>query len=148
MTPQLMKMLQITRMHSSMMRTACSSSSQGGVCLSACWGAPQVWACRCPPLGVGLETPPGVGLETPACLGVGLENPQPDPSTSPLGVGLETPPPPQTRPLNLPPGCGPGDLLQGMLEYNLLGYNPPPSPVNRITDTCKNITSPQLCCGR
>ena len=30
--------------------------------------------------------------------------------------------PPQARPLNFPPGCGPGDL-QGML-----GYHPPPSP--------------------
>ena len=28
----------------------------------------------------------------------------------------------------------------------ILGYTPP--PVNRITHTCKNITLPQLCCGR
>ena len=69
--------------------------------------------------------------------------------------------PPQARPLNFPPGCGPGDL-QGML-----GYHPPPRPaakhagippamhsgiptppVNRITDTYRNITLPQLRCGR
>ena len=59
-----------------------------------------------------------------------------------------------------PPGCGPGNLqdmldttpqdpLQGMLGYHLqcmLGYHP--LPVKRITDTCKNITLPQLRCGR
>ena len=62
-----------------------------------------------PPPGLGLETPPdpstsptgcgpgdppGQTLQLPPPLaGVGLETPQPDPSTSPLGVGLETPPP-------------------------------------------------------
>ena len=66
------------------------------------------------------DTPPGVNLETP---------PWPDPSSSPLGVGLET----CKACWDTPP---PGDL-QGML-----GYHPP--PVNRITDTCKNITFPQL----
>ena len=104
-----------TRMHSSRMRTARSSSRQlGGVCLSACWDtpprcgpgdspgcgpgdSPQVWAWRTPP-GGDLETPPGVGLETP--LGVGLETP------------LETP----WRPLQLPLGCG-LENLQGMLGY-------------------------------
>ena len=98
-----------TRMHSSRMSTAHSSSRLlgRGVCLSACWDTPWVWAWRpppqvwawrpprCgpgdPPLGVSLETPLGVGLETP---------PMPDPSTSHLGVGLETP---QARPLNFPP---------------------------------------------
>ena len=81
-----------TRMHSSRMRTARSSSCQG-VCLSACWNtAPPVWSWRTPwpdpsisPLGVAqarpLNFPPGVGLETPPH--------QPDPSSSPLGVGLE-----------------------------------------------------------
>ena len=47
-----------TRMHSSRMHTARSSSSSWGVCLSACWDTPpQVWAWGSP-LGVGLETPP------------------------------------------------------------------------------------------
>ena len=92
------------------------------------------------------------------------------PSISPLAVGLDQIPlnfplgcgpgdPPGHIPLNFPLGCGPGnlqgmlgchppprwDLLQGMLGYHLqcmLGQHP---PVNRITDTCKNITFPQLC---
>ena len=96
----------------------------GGVCLSACWDTPQVWAWRHPPgCGPG-DTPPGVGLETPPQVWAWRH-----PS-----VGLKT---------------QPGDLLQGMLGYHLqcmLGY--PNPPVNRITDTCKNITLPKLRCGR
>ena len=84
-----------TRMHSSRMRTAHSSSHPGG-CLPQCM----------------LGYPPSVGLETPT--GVGLENPSPVWAwRTQLGVGLETP---LARPLNFPPGCGPGDL-QGMLGY-------------------------------
>ena len=108
-------------MHSSRMHTTCSSS------LSACWDTPQVWAWK------SLPTRP---LNLP--LGVGLDAPQPDPSTSPLGVSLETPQPdPSTPPwvwawrspqpdpstslwvwvwrldlqpdYSTPPGCGPGD---------------------------------------
>ena len=61
------------------------------------------------------------------------------------------------------PRCGNGDL-QGMLGYHppppprpaarnagipsLPPPTPTPTPVNRITDTCKNITLPQLRCGR
>ena len=95
----------------------------GGLCLSACWDN-----------------------------GCGHGPPWSDPSTSPLGVGLETPP---------------GDL-QGMLGYHLQGmlgypqetcckacwdttcnaYRDTTPPVNRITDTCKNITLPQLRCRR
>ena len=48
----------ITRMHSSRMRTVSSSShllTGGGVCLSACWDLPNL----------GLDTPLSVGLETP-----------------------------------------------------------------------------------
>ena len=68
-------------MHSSGMRTACSSSRWGvGVCLSACSDAPprcgpgDPLGCgpgdppRCGPgdhQGVDLETTPGLGLETP-----------------------------------------------------------------------------------
>ena len=56
-----------TKMHSSRMRTACSSSrlrGGGGVCLSACWEPPRVWTWTPPgqtpqpPLGLGLDTPP------------------------------------------------------------------------------------------
>ena len=74
---KLYKKLLQTRMHSSRMRTARSSSRPGGL----------------------HQAPPG-----------------PDPP----GPGT----PPGTR---HPPGSG-----------------PPPPPVNRITDTCKNITFPQL----
>ena len=139
------------------MRTARGSSCPWG------GGLPQCMLGYTTPPGVGLETPPGVGLETP---------PWPNPSTSNLGVGLETPQETCCK------GCWdttlPGDLLQGMLGYHLqgmLGYHPspppprpsarhawipptmhagisPPPPVNRITDTCKNITLPQLRCGR
>ena len=63
----------------------------------------------------GIHTPPGVGLET-----------------IPRVWALRPPSwvwdcrSPKARPLNFPPGCGPG-YLQGML-----GYNPP--TVNRMTD--------------
>ena len=138
-------------MHSSRMCTARGSSrllGEGGVCLSACWDTlgcgpgNHLGVGLETPQGVGLETPPGVGLETP--LGVGLVTPQARPLNFPLGVGLETP---QARPLNFPHGCGPGDL-QGMLGYHLqcmLGYHP---PVDRMTDTCKNITFANFVCGR
>ena len=68
--------------------------------------------------------------------GVCLEIPQVFAWRPTLGVGD----PAQARPLNFHPGCGPGDL-QGMLDYN------PPS-VNRMTDTCKNITFANFVCGR
>ena len=137
-----------TRMHSSRMHTACSSSHLLGEegCLPQC----MLGYTHTP------TTHPHVGLETP--LGVGLETPQPDPSTFPLGVGLETPwPDPSTspwvwawrphiaRPLNLNPGCGPRDL-QGML-----GYHPHPSPLpwtEFLTHASENITLPHLRCQK
>ena len=161
-------------MHSTRIRTACSSSRQ-------LWGGPpSVHAGIHPHPQCGPGDPLAVGLETPQVsawippqvsawrhphplarplnlpLGCGPGDPlRPDLSTSPLGVSLETPP---ARPLKLPPGCGSGNL-QGML-----GYTHPPGdckacwdttckacwdttpspPQNRITDTCKNITFPQL----
>ena len=62
-------------MHSSRMRTARSSSRllEGGVCLSACWDTH--------PLGVGLETP-RPDLSTSPWVWA-WRPPQPDPSTSP-----------------------------------------------------------------
>ena len=94
------------------------------------------------PLDVGLETPLGVGWETP--LGLALETPWvwawrppwPDPSTSPLGLGLETPletckacwdtpQRPAARHAGIPP-----EMHAGI----------PPPHVDRMTDTCKNIT--------
>ena len=84
-------------MHSSRMRTTCSSSHLLGVYASV--------HARIHPLGVGLEIPrPGVGLQS--LLGVGLE--------IPLGVGLETSlvvglEIPLARPLNLLFWSGSGD---------------------------------------
>ena len=116
------KYVKLTRMHSSRMHTARSSSRHGG--------SPHPHGSRHPPP----EQAPQVWAWRP---------------------------PPKARPLNFPPGCGPGNL-QGML-----GYHPPetcykacwdttcnacwdntPSPVDRMTDTCKNITFANFVCGR
>ena len=79
------------RMYSGRIRTARGSSHLlGGSALVHAVIPP-------PPSGVGLETPQGVGLETPPKVWAWR--------------------PPQARPLNFPPGCGPGDL-QGMLGYH------------------------------
>ena len=59
--------------------------------------------------------------------------------------------PPPVRPLNFPPGCGPGDPPQPDPSTFPLGvgldackacWDTPPL-VNRMTDQCKNITLPQ-----
>ena len=100
-----------TRIHSSRMRTARSSSCHGG------WA----WT-RYPstsPLGVGLDKIP---------------------LNFPLGCG------PGPDPLNVPLGCGPGntpwDQAPPRTRHTLPRDQAHP-PVNRITDTCKNITLPQ-----
>ena len=145
-----------TRMHSSRTRNTRSSSRWvGGVCLGACWDTPpsvgletpQVWVSRTP--WVWAWRPPGVGLETP--LMCGPIDPPGQTATSPLGVGLEDHPL-LARPINIPLGVRletckacwdttlPGDLLQGML-----GYHP---PVDRMRDTCKNITFTNFVCRR
>ena len=109
-------------------------------------------------------TPQGVGMETPWVwawrhpLSVGLED-------TPSWVWAWRPPqvwawrPPLARPLSFPPRCGPGDPPHarhagipparhagipppGYLQC-MLRYHPPPIPVNRMTDRCKNITLPQ-----
>ena len=87
---------------------------------------------------VNLDTPLARPLNFSPLMGVGLDtpSPQPDPSTYfPLGVGLDIShhhPHPLARPLNFPPGCGPRH----------------PLPVDRMTDTCKNITLANFVCGR
>ena len=114
---------------------------------------PQVWAWR-PPLGVAWR-PPGCGPED-----LPGQTPQLPPWVwawrAPQARSLNSPPPwlwvwKPARHAGIPPPPPPTrDLLQGMLGYHLqclLGYHPPP-PVNRITDMCKNITLPQLRCGR
>ena len=118
-----------TRMHSSRMHTARGSSRPRG-------GLPQCMLGYTPPWGVGLETPHPQEICCKACW------------DHTCNACWDTSPPD----------------LQGML-----GYYPPPTgdlparhagiplamhagiptpPVNRITNTCKNITLPQLRCGR
>ena len=123
-------LLKTTRMHSSRMRTACSSSRHGGF--------PHSPQSRYPPE----QAPPWAGtssVRSPSTspLAVGLDQIPPQlppwlwawtrsPSISPLAVGLDQ------IPLNFLLGCGPGnlqgmlgyhtppgDLLQGMLGYHL-----------------------------
>ena len=131
---------------------------------------------KTPPPGVGLETPlarplnlpPGVGLETPPGYGTGDTPPRCGPG-GPPGVGLETP---LARLLNFPQGVDLETPPQvwawrppwpdSSTSLRVWTWRPPwPDPstsplgvgletpsVNRITDTCKNITLPQLRCGR
>ena len=125
-------------MHSSRMCTAHSSSRLlGGLpqCMLGyppawAWRSPQVWACR----------PPWVWA------------PQARSLNFPLGFGPETCrecwdttyPPLETCKACWDTTYPPLGDLQGMLGYHLqcmLGYHP--SPVNRMTDRCKNITLPQ-----
>ena len=123
-----------TRMHSSRMRTVCSSSrllggGEGGVCLSAWWHThPRAW----------VWTPPGLGLDP---LGMGL-NPRRQTPQPTLGPG---PTPPRADP-QPPPGPGPRHPPQ---TPNLPpGPGPRHPPVNRMTDRCKNITFANFVCGR
>ena len=132
-----------TRMHSSRMRTARSSSRQLGGCLPQCmlgytpqvwaWRLPWVWAWRTPP-GLGLENPPrsGPGDPTrcgpgciPACLAGFQAHTQGELEGSPGGYpGLHL----RGLQAHTQGGSPPGDL-QGMLGYHLqgmLGYHPPP----------------------
>ena len=126
-------------------------------------GTPPARSLSTSPLGVGLETPWPDPPQLPPLVWAWRPPPGQMPLNFPLGVGLETckacwdttPRPPR-------------DLLQGMLGYHLqcmLGYHPapprpaarhagippamhagipPPSPVDRMTDTCKNITLRKL----
>ena len=116
---KIFKNILLTRMHSSRMRTARSSSRLLGgiVCLIACrdthppqvwaWRTPQVWAWRTPQVWAW-RPPQGVGLEIPP------------------GCGPGDPPHPLARPLNLPRGCG--------LETCKACWDTTP-PVDRILDT-------------
>ena len=84
------------------------------------------------------------------------------PSTSPLAVGLDQ------IPLNFPLGCGPGPDPPQLPPW-LWAWRPPktcckacwdttynacwdstdpPPPVDRMTDTCKNMTFANFVCGR
>ena len=147
-------------MHSSRMHTTCSSS-----CLQYMLGYTPSRCGTGDPPGCGPGDPPGVGLETsprpdpltsPQVLA--WRPPRPDTLTSPLGVSLETP---LARPLKLPLGVG-LETCKTCWDTTPTPWRParhagiPPArhagishpPVNRITDTCKNITLSQLRCGR
>ena len=92
--------------------------------------------------------------------------PWPDPSTSPWFWAWR---PPSARPINFPPGCGPGDptlarpinlpLGVGLETCKACSNTIPPQAckacwnttnlsVDRMTDTCKNITFANFVCGR
>ena len=90
--------------------------------------------------GGGGLSPARCGPETPA--GVGLETPPARPLNFPLGWAWRLPwrpaghagiPP--ARHAGIQPPKRPAAMHAGI---------PPPPPMNRITDTCKNITLPQL----
>ena len=121
----------------------------------------------------GLHSPLGANPpeQAPPRAGTPQSGPWPDSSQLPPWLWAWRPPRPDTP--QFPPGCGPGNPLQGMLGYHpwvwagdplqgMLGYHPPktrcktcsdttckacwdtPPPLNRITKSCKNITFPQL----
>ena len=98
-----------TRMHSSRMRTARSSSRHGR--------SPHTPRAdpleQPPPWSDPPQLPPWVWAWKPA-RHAGLWAWTRSPSTSPLAVGLDQ------IPLNFPLGCGPGNLQV------MLGYHPPP----------------------
>ena len=129
-------------MHSSRMRTARSlygggSLSKGGLCpvgvcvqgrISVQWGL-------CPGEGISVQ---GVCVQGGLCPGGFF-----------VQGGL-CPGEVSVQGRSLPRGglCPWGSLFGGVSVQGGLPDRDPPPPVNRITDTCKNITLPQLCCGR
>ena len=140
-----------TRMHSSRMRIAHRSSHHGGV-------STHPWS-RPPMKQIPLEQAPP-GAAHPGC-GPG-ETQQ---SRQPTWVWIWRPPrcgpgdpPGQTH--QLPPwvwawkpvrhaGIPPETCCKACWDTTCNAcWDTTPSPVNRITDTCKNITLPQLRCGR
>ena len=119
-----------TRMHSSRMRTTCSSSRRGGRLPQCMLGYPPwVWAWK-PPQARPLNFPP------PGC---GPGDPPPGQTQLPPWVWAWRP----ARYAGIPP---PG-YLQGMLGYYLqcmLGYHHPHPPWTEfLTHASENITLPQ-----
>ena len=99
--------------------------------------APQVWACR-PSQVWAWRSPQASPLNFSLGCGPG-DPPQPDPSTSPLGVGLET--------CKACWDISPKTCCKACWDTTCNACWDTTHPVNRITDTCKNITLPQLRCG-
>ena len=112
-------------MHSSRMRTACSSSRHGGVSTPPRSRHP-LWSRHPPRAGIPLEQTSPQLDPLNFSLGVDLDQ---IPLNFPLGCGPGSgppqlppwvwawSPPPGQIPLNFPLGCGPGNL-QGMLGYH------------------------------
>ena len=129
-----------TRMHSSRMRTARSSSRHGGGSgpdppQFPPWVWAWIWSPSISPLGVDLDLIP---LNFPLGCGPGSDPPQfppwlwawtRSPQFPPLGVGLEG---------------GGGSPCPGGDSFP--GDTPP--PVDRMADTCSNITFANYVCGR
>ena len=151
-------------MHSSRMRTAGSSSCHGG----SPSPPPEQTPPGAGPLPLPSEQTPTAPLEQappwpdPPQLPPWVWAWTRSPSTSPLVVGLGQIPlnfplgcGPGPDPLNFPLGCGPGDPapfwrlaarhagIPPIMHAGIPPHPPPPTPVNRITDRCKNITLPQ-----
>ena len=149
-------------MHYSRMCTAEAVAIQGGGPASVHAGihTPQVWAWRPPRCGPG--DPPGCGPGDPPPQVCPWRPPSPRVWTwrpSSPGVDLETLPPPGcgpgdplARPLNFPSGCWPGDPPWRPARHVVIPparhAGIPTPPVNRMTDTCKNITFANFVCGR
>ena len=135
--------INLTRMHSSRMRTARSSShllggGARGVCLSACWDPPWVWAWR-PPSQIPQLPPLVVGLKT----WIACWKPTHPP---PLWTSFEGG---NKKYESIPVGCVPSALVQGegvsVRETEIPGRNmdqkqrPP-----KKEHTSENITLPKL----
>ena len=100
-------------------------------------GDPQAWAWRPPWVWAGDPTP-GQTPQLPPWVWA-WRPPWTDPSSSPMGVGLET-----CKACWYTTPWRPARHA-GILPARHAGI---PPPANRITDMCKNITLPQLRCGR
>ena len=108
-----------------------------------------------PPPGCGPGDSPHGQTPQPPCWVWPWRPPWPDPSTSLLSVGLEAP---HGQTPQFPPGCGSGDpppnpstfLLGVDLETckACLDTTTLPPSVDRMTDTCKNITFANFVCER
>ena len=131
-----------TRMHSSRMHTACSSSHWGmSASVHAGIHTPWVWVWS-PPPRCEPGDPPGQTPQLPPWVWA-WRPPWPDPSTYPLVRAWKP-----ARHAGIPPPLEICCKACWDTTCNACWDTNPPSHVNRITDTCKNITLPQLRCGR
>ena len=123
-----------TRMHSSRMRTVCSSWGKRGGRSAHAGIHPWVCACRAP-LGVCLETPRGQTPQPPSWAWAWRLPGQTPQLTPPLGVGLKTPP-------QLDPSTS--HLCVGLETCKACWDTTPLLWTEFLTHAFKNITLPQL----